>query len=185
MKKRVLVIDANPKSGSFCAALATTYQQSSESEVQVVSLSAMHFDPNLSHGYDQLQPLEPDLVSFQAQVEWAEHIVLVIPVWWGGLPAKFKGLIDRTFLPGFAFQYHPNKTIPEKLLTGRTAQLILTLDTPPWYYRIFQGAPATKQLKHTILGFCGIKLTATKYIGPIISSSQEQRTSWLNKLAGK
>ena len=184
MKKHILVIDANPKQASFCAALASTYSQSyaCESEVRSLSLSAMAFDFNLNNGYDSIQTLEPDLADFQAQLQWAEHIVLVIPVWWGGLPAKFKGLIDRTFLPDFAFKYQPNKAFPDKLLKGRTAEVVLTLDTPAWYYRFVQGDPVTKQLKHTILGFCGIKVVSMSYIGPIISSTPQQREKWLERV---
>lgn len=185
MKKHILVIDANPKQASFCAALASAYSQgyACDSEVRSLSLSTMAFDSDLSNGYDSVQALGPALVDFQAQLQWAEHIVLFIPVWWGGLPAKFKGLIDRTFLPGFAFQYQPNKAIPNKLLKGRTAEVILTLDTPAWYYRFVQGAPVTKQLKYTILGFCGIKVVSMTYIGPIISSTTEQRAKWLKQIA--
>lgn len=187
MKKRILVIDANPKQASFCDALAKSYSQSckSDSEVHTLSLSAMRFDPDLTNGYEIEQPLEADLIDFQAQLQWAEHIVLFIPVWWGGLPAKFKGLIDRTFLPGFAFEYQPNKTIPDKLLKGRTAEIILTLDTPAWYYRFIQGNPVQKQLKHTILEFCGIKVISTTYLGPIIKSSPERRKKWLKQIAKK
>lgn len=187
MKKRILVIDANPKQASFCDALAKSYSQScnSECEVHTLSLSAITFDPNLTNGYEKEQRLEADLVDFQTQLQRAEHIVLFIPVWWGGLPAKFKGLIDRTFLPGFAFQYQPNKTIPDKLLKGRTAEVIFTLDTPAWYYRFIQGSPVKKQLKHTILGFCGINVRSTDYIGPIVTSSPEQRKKWLKQIAKK
>lgn len=185
MKRRVLVIDGHSKKDSFCNALATSYMTKNRGdyEIKYTALSAMHFNPDLTNGYDKQQPLESDLVAFQESLQWAEHIVLFIPVWWGGLPAKFKGLIDRTFLPGFAFQYHANKTIPEQLLKGRTAQLILTLDTPPWYYRVFQGAPVVKQLKHTILGFSGIKLSSTTYIGPIINSNAKQRAKWLTQVS--
>ena len=185
MKKNILVIDANPKSSSFCGSLGAVYIASchSGSDVHYLSLNTMQFNPDLSEGYSSEQPLEPDLVEFQAKLQWAEHIVLFIPVWWGGLPAKFKGLIDRTFLSGFAFRYQPNKTIPDKLLKGRTAEVVLTLDTPPFYYRYFQGDSVTKQLKHTILGFCGIKVVSMTYIGPIISSTTEQRAKWLKQIA--
>jgi len=71
---------------------------------------------------------------------------------------------------GFAFQYQPNKSIPEKLLKVLTAEVVLTLDTPV-YYRYFQGDCVIKQLKHTILGLCGIKVLKITHIGPIISST--------------
>ncbi|MEZ5507060.1 MAG: NAD(P)H-dependent oxidoreductase [Gammaproteobacteria bacterium] len=41
-------------------------------------------------GYDA-QPLEPDLQTFQDSIVWAQHLVVVAPVWWGGLPARLKG----------------------------------------------------------------------------------------------
>ena len=43
-----------------------------------------------------------------------------------------KGFVDRVFLPGFAFKYRPGKAFPAQLLKGRTAQLLVTMDTPPW-----------------------------------------------------
>ena len=49
-------------------------------------------------------------------------MVIFTPIWWGALPAKLKGLIDRTFLPGFAFQYEEGKLMPKQLLKGRTAR---------------------------------------------------------------
>nr|WP_322784226.1 NAD(P)H-dependent oxidoreductase [Photobacterium obscurum] len=98
------------------------------------------------------------------------------------MPAKLKGLIDRTFLPGFAFKYSRNKSIPEKLLKGRSAELILAMDTPPFYYRWIQGNPVYKQLKHTILKFCGFdKVTAT-YIGPVISATDSQKNKWFENV---
>ncbi|WP_265416146.1 NAD(P)H-dependent oxidoreductase [Photobacterium frigidiphilum] len=104
------------------------------------------------------------------------------------MPAKLKGLIDRTFLPGFAFKYKGKGTIPEKLLQGRTADIILTMDTPPFYYRWFQGNPVYKQFKRTILEFCGFKQISTTYIGPVMNSTQVQRDKWgrlVSNLAAK
>ncbi|MDN3719732.1 NAD(P)H-dependent oxidoreductase [Roseibium salinum] len=41
---------------------------------------------------------------------WCEHFVVVHPLWWGGLPAKLKGVFDRILLPGMAFRYVSGKT---------------------------------------------------------------------------
>ena len=39
-----------------------------------------------------------DARSHLDSLTWAEHVVLILPMWWGGLPAKTKGLFDRTLL---------------------------------------------------------------------------------------
>ncbi|MEF1337492.1 NAD(P)H-dependent oxidoreductase, partial [Vibrio rotiferianus] len=69
---------------------------------------------------------EPDLLRFQELVLWAEHIVIITPVWWGTVPAKFKGIVDRVFLPNFAFKYTEGNMFPEKLLSGRSSELFIT-----------------------------------------------------------
>lgn len=180
----ILVINANPKPESFCAALAQQYASSigSAHQVQLLQLSELQFEMDLHSGYQTLPELEPDLQRFQQALLWAEHLVIVSPVWWGSVPAKFKGLIDRTFLPGFAFKYEAGSSIPRKLLTGRSAELIITLDTPTWWYKWWQGAPIHKQLVHTILSFCGIKTRRTTYLGPVITAPERKRQQWLKRV---
>ena len=85
MSKRILVINGNPKSNSFCAALVKSYIQGCQkkNEVHQLSLSELEFDLNLFSGYEENQLLEPDLKKFQQEILWSDHIVLMIPVWWG------------------------------------------------------------------------------------------------------
>lgn len=181
MNKNILILSGNPKENSFSEQLADAYASAAKNthEVRVHKIAAMDFDPNLHTGYGTEKCLEPDLAAFQESIRWADHLLIVTPVWWGALPAKLKGLIDRTFLPGFAFKYQSGKLIPEKLLNGKTARIVMTMDTPPWYYRFLQGAPALKQLKTTTLEFCGFHNVRSNMLGPVINSSQAQRTQWL------
>lgn len=185
MSKRVLVLAANPKQHSFANDLAKAYTDSASDhhEVRLLTLSDMQFSLDLSGGYAEEHAMEPALTEFQASVEWCDHLVIVTPIWWGSLPAKLKGLFDRAFLPGFAFQYEKDKLVPKKLLTGKTARIIMTMDTPPWYYWLIQGAPATKQLKITTLKFVGFHSVKTKMIGPIISSSKASRAKWVRDVS--
>jgi len=185
MKKRVLVLAANPKKVSFINYLAEAYANSAEPnhQVRLLNLSEMEFNLDLSGGYEDEHFMEASLKSFQASLEWCEHLVIFTPIWWGALPAKLKGLIDRTFLPGFAFQYEQGKLMPKKLLQGRTARIVMTMDTPPWYYLMIQGAPAIRQLKVATLKFVGFKSVKSKMIGPIISSTKESRSKWLNEVS--
>jgi putative NADPH-quinone reductase len=105
----------------------------------------------------------------------------VHPVWWGGLPALLKGFIDRLFLPGKAFKYRPNSVWWDKLLTGKTARIITTLDQPGWYYRLRFGRPSVNQLKKSTLEFCGIKPVGVTYFGIIKTATETQRSEWLRK----
>jgi NAD(P)H dehydrogenase (quinone) len=184
MSKRILVLAANPNKNSFTNFLAATYATAAKknNEVQLLEISDMVFNLDLSTGYTEALTLEDSLKAFQLSLQWCEHLVIFTPLWWGSLPAKLKGLIDRTLLPGFAFQYEKGKSIPKKLLLGRSAQIIMTMDTPPWYYFLLQGAPAIKQLKTATLEFVGFNALKSKMIGPIITSTPESRFKWINNI---
>ncbi len=182
MKKKILVILGHPKSGSFCGALFNAFvagAESNGSEVRKIRLGDLAFDPVLWRGYDEIQELEPDLVRSQEDILWAEHIVFVYPNWWGAMPSLLKGFVDRVFLPGFAFKYREGSQLWDKLLSARTAQLLVTMDTPPWYYRWIFRSPGHNQMKRTILEFCGIKVNKITEFAVIKNSSQEKRSKWL------
>lgn len=182
--KRILMILGTPKQDSLCHAIAEAYSNGARGKghvVRQIRLGDLQFDPILREGYGQNQALEPDLLEAQRQIHWAEHLVFVYPVWWGGIPALLKGFFDRTFLPGFAFKYRNRSQLWDKLLIGRTADLLVTLDTPPWYFRWIYGAPAHRQMVRTILGFCGIKTRRLTEFAPVRPSSEEQRQGWLRK----
>ncbi|HMO49655.1 MAG TPA: NAD(P)H-dependent oxidoreductase [Kiritimatiellia bacterium] len=183
MKKNVMVIIGHPRRDSLCDALAEAYGRGAAEAGHTVThlrLGALNFDPVLHAGYTREQPLEPDLLKAQEHIRNADHLVFVFPVWWGGLPALLKGFIDRVLLPGFAFKYHKNSPWWDRLLTGRSAELWMTMDAPAWYYRWVVRRPAYHQMKTAILGFCGITLTRTVAMGPVKGSTEARREKWLN-----
>lgn len=63
--KKILMICGNPKAQSFCEHLAETYVQAAADKhsVRIVKLAELNFDPNLTYGYRQPQPLEADLLA--------------------------------------------------------------------------------------------------------------------------
>ncbi|WP_277760498.1 NAD(P)H-dependent oxidoreductase [Pseudomonas sp. A34-9] len=184
MGKRILLILGHPSPTSLCAALADRYAQSALEaghEVRQLRLGEMDFDPVLREGYQQLQALESDLSAAQSDILWAEHLTLVYPIWWGGIPALLKGFFDRVLLPGFAFKYRKGKAFPDKLLKGRTADLLVTMDTPPWYYRWVYRMPGLHEVRQATLEFCGIKPVRTLTFGPVLGSTEQQRQAWLQQ----
>ena len=182
MSKRILVILGHPAEDSFCGALADSYVQGTKAagnEVQFIALGKLTFDPVLHNGYAAIQELEADLVNAQTAITWAQHIVFVYPIWWGAMPALLKGFIDRVFLPGFAFKFRDGSAFWDRLLVGRSAHLLVTMDTPPWYFRWIYRMPGHNQMKRTILEFSGIKPVTVSNFGPIKDSSRQQREKWL------
>ena len=87
------------------------------------------------------------------------------------------------FLLGFAFKYRENSVWWDKLLTGKTARIITTLDQPSWSYRLFFRRPSVNQLKRSTLEFSGVKPVKVTYVGPIRQSKPEFREQQLRKIA--
>ena len=182
MGKKTLVILGHPDTESFCGALFRAYIEGAKKvcpEVRDIKIGELEFDPVLWKGYNQKQELEDSLVEAQELIQWADHIAFVYPTWWGAMPSIMKGFIDRTFLPGFAFNYRDNSKFWDKLLVGRSAHLLVTMDTPPWYYRWVYKRPGHNEMKKTILGFCGVKVSRILEFSPIKGSSQAMREKWL------
>lgn len=180
--KRILVILGHPRKDSLCAALAAAYVDSARkagAEARELALADLSFDTVLHTGYAGEQPLEPALAAAQQDILWAEHLAFVYPTWWGGLPALLKGFIDRVFLPGFAFKYRKDSPWWDRLLAGRSARLLVTMDAPPWYYRWIYRMPGHNQMRRTILEFCGIKPVRISSFGIVKSSTAAQRGKWL------
>lgn len=183
-KSNILVINGHPDPDSFNAALAAAYAAGatgSGAEVRAVELSRIAFNPNLSFGYRKRTELEPDLLRAQELIKWADHLVFVYPIWWGAMPALLKGFIDRVFLPGFAFKYRENSSLWDKLLTGKSARLIVTMDTPTWYNKLVYRSAGHRVMRDNILKFCGIKPVRITEFTPIKPSAREQRAKWLEQ----
>jgi len=185
MKSRIVLITGHPDPKSYCAALSRAYLEGaagSGAEVRHIDLSQLSFDPNLAFGNRQPMELEPDLLEAQEHIRWADHLVFVYPTWWGAAPALLKGFIDRVFLPGFAYRYRKGSPLWDRLLAGKSARLIVTLDTPSIYNRLVYGRAGYRVMKNNVLGFCGIKPVRITEFTPIRKSSSEQRERWLDQV---
>jgi NAD(P)H dehydrogenase (quinone) len=183
--KKILIIYGHPDKESFNFVLADAYKKGalqSGAEVKEIIVRDLEFNNNLQFGYRQRTELEPDLIAAQEKIVWAEHLVWIYPVWWGSMPAILKGFIDRVFLPGFAFQKRDNSVWWDKLLKGKSARIISTLDQPYWYYWLVYRQPSFNAMKKLTLHFCGIKPVKVTSIGPVHPSKKSFRANWIMKI---
>lgn len=183
---RVLVLTGHPRRESFCRVLAERYAEGAEAAGHAVRRLAL---PDLAvdlvppdyHAAEAAAPAEW-VREVQEAIAWAEHWTIVAPMWWGGLPAGLEALFDRVLMPGFAFRYHRDDPYWDRLLAGRSARVVLTMDTPPWVLRWLWSDPIGHRLRRQVLGFCGFDPVAITRIGPVRRSAPAARESWLAEI---
>ena len=182
-KRKILIIDAHPDPdpARFVHALATAYERgASEHETRLLKLADRDI-PLLRGSHDWMEGTpSADIAAAQADIAWAEHIVLLYPLWLGDVPALLKGFLEQVMRPGFALRYREGG-LPEKLLKGRSARIVVTMGMPAFFYRLVYGAHSVKSLERNILKFVGIRPVERTIIGAV-ESSNEQRLGWLREM---
>lgn len=182
---RVLLIDGHPDKDRLTAHLLDLYQRALPAHHMIdrISIRDLRFDPILHRGYTEPQPLEQDLQRATQAILDADHIVIAHPLWWGAEPALLKGFYDRVFLPGTTFQYHKRSPFWDRLLKGRSGDVLVTTDTPVPWLKLRFGNPLGKRLSHQVLGFCGIKPLRIGFFGPVRRGGAERRAAgWQKRL---
>ncbi len=188
--RKILVLNGHPMATSLSKGLTDAYANGAISaghDVRHRHLSEMKFEIDFGIiGYEQSQNFEKDVQEFVTDLQWADHIVIATPLWWGGIPAKLKGLFDRALLPGLAYDPRVRKMgLPQPLLTEKSARILLTADTPMWAMRLFYRRAFQHQITRQILGFVGIKPTRHSHFAPVEHATPKKVESWLehaNKL---
>ncbi|MEI7473536.1 MAG: NAD(P)H-dependent oxidoreductase [bacterium] len=178
---KILVIDGHPNNESLCSTLAEKYVQGANAgghEVDLLKIRDLDFNPNLQYGYAKPMDLEQDLIKVQDLIRECDHIVLVLPYWWSGLPALFKGFVDRVLLPGFAFQFTENGKL-KPLLKDKTARVIYTQGSPAFFTTLFLRDAFWTSLKIGILGFCGFSPVKRTYLDNISKASKARIGNFL------
>jgi NAD(P)H dehydrogenase (quinone) len=184
MNSKILIVLAHPQAKSYCSALAQAYAEGAQAagaEVRQINLAEIAFNPIGSGSHDKPLALEPALQQAQDDIRWAGHLVFVYPILWGTIPALLKGFIERVFAPGFAVNFRKDSPRWDKLLAGKSARLIVTLNTPPWLYRLLFRRAGHITMKRSILEFCGIRPVRITDVGPMQGSTAETRDRWLRQ----
>ena len=187
MGKRIVMIQGHPdgQPRHFCHALADEYAKGCDDgghEVRRIEVAQLEF-PLLRTKEDFEQGLPPDSIKLaQDAIRWADHLVIVYPLWLGSMPALLKAFFEQVFRPGVAFEYQAPGQMAKKLFTGKSARIVVTMGMPALVYRWFFFAHSLKSLQRNILGFCGIGPMRATLIGRIEGLSERQRAAWLDRL---
>lgn len=184
MPRRILVVLGHPdaRPGRFNHALAAAYREAAEQaghEVRTLAVAGLEFPLLRSKEEFDTGEVPPAIHEAQELIEWAQHLVLVYPLWLGTMPALLKGFLEQVFRPGFAID-------PDKpwggMLKGRSVRIIVTMGMPALFYRWFYRAHSLKSLERNILAFAGLGPIRATLIG-MVEGSPGHREKSLRKVA--
>lgn len=186
MSRRIVIIQGHPDQagGHFGHALADAYARGAKTAGHTVRrIEVARLDFPLLHNLQEWNdgPPPPALRHAQAAIKWADHLVLVFPVWLGTMPALLKAFLEQVLRPGFALIYEGYR-FPQKGLAGKSARVVVTMGMPAFWYRWFFRAHGMRGLERSILDFCGIKPVQETLIGLVESTDGSARKKWLAKV---
>ena len=189
MPKHIVIIQGHPDAQTrhFGHALADEYAKGCEDgghEVKRIEVAKLDF-PLLRTKEDFEKGSPPDSIK-QAQdaVKWADHLVIIYPLWLGSMPALLKAFLEQVLRPGFAFEYQRSGGMAKKLLAGKSARIVVTMGMPAFVYRWVFFAHSLKSLKRDTFWFCGIGPVRSTLIGSIEGLTERRRDDWLDEMRG-
>jgi putative NADPH-quinone reductase len=182
---KVTVIQGHPdgRARHYCHALADEYAAGARAAghaVRVIDLGALEFPLLRTKAAFDHAPLPAELAPAQDDLAWADHLLLVYPLWLGEMPAVVKGFFEQVLRPGFAFEIGGHGW--KRKLRGKTARVVVTMGMPAAVYRWYFGAHSLKSLRRNVLSFVGIKPVRSTLIGSVEGSSTTTRQRWLAKM---
>jgi putative NADPH-quinone reductase len=187
MARRIVVIQGHPDpdESRFCRALADAYVQGAQQaghQIRRIEVAQLEF-PILRTKEDFHGGTAPEAIrQCQEAIGWADHLLIVYPLWLGSMPALLKAFLEQVFRPGFATAGDATRGTWKKLLIGRSARIVVTMGMPALVYRWYFRAHSLKSLERNILGFCGIGPIRENLIGMVEAKSQAKRLAQLRKM---
>jgi putative NADPH-quinone reductase len=185
----ISVILAHPHPGSFNHAIADTVAatlRTAGHAVIVHDLCAEGFNPLLPANEISREAILPqEIAAHCAEIAAADGIIFVHPDWWGMPPAILKGWIDRVLRPGVAYRFAETDSgegIPIGLLKAKAVIVFNTSNTPAVREQMIFGDPLQRIWKDCIVSFCGVPVFHRRMFGVIVTSTVEQRISWLEEV---
>ncbi len=187
MTRRIVLIQGHPDVSEphLCHTLAERYLQGAEAAghtARVIDVATLDFPLLRSQKAWQEGSLPESLKAGQEAIAWAEHLLLIFPLWLGDMPALLKGFLEQVMRPGFAFEYPANTPFGRKGLSGRSARVVVTMGMPALIYRHFYRAHSVKALERNMLGFVGLAPIEETLIGQVETMSAKTRQGWFDEL---
>jgi putative NADPH-quinone reductase len=138
-RPRALVVHAHPSTDSFNhhLAMTTVSALSNTHRTELIDLYRVGFVPEMTleeHGrYHGPDPIVDPLVASHAElIRSTETLAFVYPTWWSGLPGMLKGWLEKTMVPGVAFEFDDRGRVRPALTSVRRIIGVTSYGSPRW-----------------------------------------------------
>lgn len=184
-----LVILGHPHKGSFNHAIANKC---------VVTLKDMGFNTIFHDLYcEKFNPvidyseicdkanIMKDIEQYCDEIMHTDILIFIHPNWWGQPPAILKGWIDRVLRAGLTYKFQEGDNgegVPIGLLQCKTAFVFNTSNTKKEREQEVFGDPLQRIWEDCILKFCGVHTVYRNMFETIVTSSDEERSNWLDEV---
>lgn len=187
MAKKILILQGHPDpaGGRLCHALADAYAagaQDAGAEVRRIEVAKLEF-PLLrtKDDWDAGEARAPEsLRPAIADSRWAEHMLIIYPLWLGTMPALLKAFMEQAYRPGVALAQESGG-FPKPAFKGKSARVAITMGMPALAYRLVFGAHSLKNLEKNILQFAGVKPIRESLFGLVEAGAREAREKRIAK----
>lgn len=183
--RKIVIIDGHPDPAAdrYCHALASTYATAASSAghwIRCIAIADMDM-PRVPSKDAESEDAPPVSREAQDAISWADHLVIIYPLWLGSMPSSLKAFFEQTFWTG-SITDPGKRPSRSSLVNGKSARIIITMTMPALVYRLLFFSHSIPLLKRNIRRFAGIGPTATTLIGCIEAIGFEGRQKWLRRV---
>ena len=193
---KTLIVFNHPYDGSYCNAILESVQEGLKlggHKCKLIHLDKDGFDPVMRGkdlmafvqagkvGEEALRVVDPIVMQYKKKLEWAEHLVMIFPIWWMSMPAMMKGFVDKVIFPSVAYNMDGGR-LKSRLLALRQGTVITTMNTQADVYReMFNNSVEGSLIKGTF-NQIGIHDVRWISLNKVKQSGDEKRREWLDDL---
>lgn len=193
---KTLIVYNHPHEGSFCSAIREAVEKGLRNgghECRIIHLDQDGFDPVMREkdlkafvmagriGEEGLEGIDPIILKYMKKLQWAEHIVMIFPIWWMTMPAMMKGFIDKVIFPGIVYKMEDGEMI-SMLSKLRQVTVITTMNTPQDIYKEVFGNSIEGSLIKGTFNKIGIHDIRWISLNMVKQSGDEKRWLWLDEI---
>lgn len=193
---KTLIIYNHPHEGSFCSAIREAVKSglnTGQHECKIINLDKDQFDPVMKEkdlgafvkagrvGEEGLTDVDPIVLRYKKKLEWAEHLVLIFPIWWMTMPAMMKGFIDKVIFPAIAYNM-VNGKLQSRLKSLKQVTVITTMNTPSDIYKEYFGNSIEGSLIKGTFNQIGIHDIRWISLNMVKQVGDEKRWVWLDEI---